>query len=118
MSVELDFVKRFIEKLRDRADDRRREGAPTAQVYDRIADELEAEKIAFESTPLALTEAVKESGYSACQLRRLRREGKTTLTPADLPRKPRARPGPRAVGDQSKPSLADEVLSGGRRLSA
>lgn len=105
-----DWVSEYVQELQHRADDRRAEGAPSADIYARVADELEAKRrAALYATP-TMADAVEESGYSAEQLRKLRREGMWSGQRYDLPR----RPGKRAPESRGL-TLAQEVLSHARR---
>jgi hypothetical protein len=117
------FARQLVAEWRARAVERKREGANTGDVYDLVASELEQKARDYLTTPLSIEEAVRVSGYSESRLRELVAEGKTTLSPADLPRRPidRLRGGKRRV--ESGPlssaggtSLAHVVLArrGGR----
>lgn len=103
-----DFVVGYISELRQRAEDRRAEGSSLAAVYERVANELEAARARFLNEEPPIEEAVRDSGYSEVQLRRLRREGKWSGRRADLPRRPRPS-APQPAGE--RPTLAEQVLA-------
>lgn len=107
----MDFVEKFIQHLRGRAADPLFGGSAEAKVASRIADELEAERVAYLNAAPPMAEAVKESGYSEVQLRRLKKEGKWSGLRKDLPRRPQrpTLPGPQRVSDGR--SLAERVVS-------
>lgn len=87
----MDFARTRIAVWRDRARERREEGADaTAALYDKVAGELQADLERFETEELSLADAMAWSGYSEDRLRVLRKEGKTTWTRRDLPKKPGA----------------------------
>jgi hypothetical protein len=108
----MDFVIEFIKELRKRASDPIFDGSAEAKVVSKIADELEANRVAYLSEKPPMAEAVKESGYSEVQLRRLRKEGKWSGLRADLPRRPRpasVRSGPQLMSGEHS-SLADRII--------
>lgn len=85
----MDFVQQFVTQLRDRAQDPLFGDSAEAKVAARIADELEAIRLAYLSAELPMADAVKESGYTDVQLRKLKKEGKWSGKRIDLPRRPR-----------------------------
>lgn len=84
----MDFVETFVTQLRDRAQDPLFGGSPEAKVAARIADELEALRRAHLEEVIPMAVAVRESGYTDVQLRRLKKEGKWSGRRVDLPRRP------------------------------
>lgn len=112
----MDFARTRIAVWRDRARERREEGADaTAALYDKVAGELQADLERFETEELSLADAMEWSGYSEDRLRVLRKEGKTTWTRRDLPRKPGAGGSPTSPeqqGDEAPgvASLVDRVI--------
>ena len=106
-----DYVEVFIGELRERAADRELESSPTAGVYRRVAEELEAKRIAFLNAEPTLEEAMRESGYTDAALRRLKREGKWSGRRIDLPRRPGHPPPVREQG-----TLAENILRNRRRV--
>ena len=112
----MDFARRRIAEWRERAEERRGEGATsTAQLYDKVAGELQADLEKFETEELSLAEAMEWSGYSEDRLRVLRREGKTTWTRADLPKKPGGNGAPALQLEPSDTPLVDRVLANVQR---
>lgn len=85
-----DWLTLYVEELHERADDRKKEGAPSAEVYARVADELEARRRAALYSVPTPAEASAESGYSQEQLRKLRKSGAWSGQRYDLPRRPGA----------------------------
>lgn len=83
-----DWLTVYVEELQTRAEDRRKEGAPSADVYARVAEELDARRRAALYSIPTTAEAVAESGYSAEQLRKLKRDGAWSGQRYDLPRRP------------------------------
>jgi hypothetical protein len=109
----MDFVTEYVIELRERAKHPLFGDSPEAKIAARIADELESKRIAHLSEELPMSEAVKESGYSAVQLGRLRNEGKWSGRRADLPR----RPGLVRLAAVGAATLAERVIArraGGR----
>lgn len=104
-----DWVTEYIEELHSRAVDRRQEGAASADVYARVADELETKRRAALLTVPTTAEAVAESGYSEAQLRALKSSGKWSGKRFDLPRRPGA-----VVLEARGLTLAQDVLAGRR----
>lgn len=114
-----DYATSYIAELRGRAADPMFSGTAEAKVCLRIADELEAKRLAWLAEEVSLQEAELITGYSAAQLRRLQRDGKLTLRRGELPRRPgcgtSARPTVASGGDGGG-SLVDDILRR-RRIS-
>jgi hypothetical protein len=107
----MDFARKRIAEWLVRAAERRSEGAePTAQLYEKVAGELQSDLERFETEELSLVEAMEYSGYSEDRLRVLRKEGKTTWTRRDLPKKPGGKSVLPAVVVGEGPTLVDRVL--------
>lgn len=106
----MDFVVHFITELRKRAKDPLFGESAEARVAARIADELEAERAAFLTSAPSTAEAVKESGYSEVQLRRLKKEGKWSGLRQDLPRRPRPNAARPQLMTSEQTSLADRII--------
>lgn len=106
MATPSDWVTEYIEMLRQRAADRRAEGAPTADLYDRVASELEDRRRAHLYSTPTTADAALESGYSPEQLRKLKRDGHWSGQRYDLPRRPGAAPRPETRGL----TLADQIM--------
>ncbi len=106
----MDFVHEYVNELRRRAEERRREGlAQPAEQYELVARELEARRTVHLDAILTVHEAADETGYSQTQLRRLVRTGEITLRRGDLPRRPgKGADRPRSANEGD--TLADEVL--------
>lgn len=100
-----DWLTLYVEELHTRAEDRRKEGAPSAEVYARVAEELEARRRAALYSVPTPAEAAAESGYSQEQLRKLKRSGAWSGQRYDLPRRP-GTPVPEARGL----TLAQDVM--------
>lgn len=109
----MQFIEHYVSTIRDRAADRRREGAePQAQVYERVADELTAEYRAYQQEVLTVARASAESGYSASQIYRLKQQlGRAELRRCDLPH----RPAPLSLkrGARARPASADDAVVAG-----
>jgi hypothetical protein len=84
----MDFVESFVTQLRARASDALFGGSPEAKVAAQIADELETLRRAHLQEMIPIATAVRESGYTDVQLRRLKKEGKWSGRRADFPRRP------------------------------
>jgi hypothetical protein len=75
----------------------RRRGAPAqADALEANCRELEEALVAHDLESLTIPEAVKESGYSASQIRRMFR-GQRNVTRGALPRKPHLKAGQEAT---------------------
>jgi hypothetical protein len=101
-----DWISDFVAELQHRAEDRRAEGAPSADVYARVASELETRRRAYLHSTPTIQEASDESGYSPEQLRKLKRDKLWSGQRIDLPRRP-GKPLPESRGL----TLAGEVLA-------
>jgi hypothetical protein len=105
-----DWLTLYVEELRQRASDPLFGGSAEARAAAAIAEELDARRRAYLYATPTTAEAAQESGYSAEQLRKLRKQGLWSGQRYDLPR----RPG-RTVPEARGLSLAQEVLSTRRR---
>src|SRR5436309_2994829 len=84
----MDFVERFVTRLRERAGDPLLGGSAEARLVERIAEQLEAEYTAYLDEKLSTTQAAAESGFTPQGIRLLRRRGIIGDRRRDLPRKP------------------------------
>lgn len=101
----------FVRELRERAELMARHGDERgAQMCTLHASEIEARRQTYEDEELTPAAAVEESGYTASNLRRLRKDGLWTGRRRDLPKRPGATP---ILRDTSapEPSLAERVLA-------
>jgi hypothetical protein len=109
------YVLDIVATLRARAADPLLKGSETARMAAALADEIESRRQAFLLEEIPIADAVRESGYSEANLRRLRRAGKWSGRRADLPQKPGAST-PAPVN--GTPTLAEQRLMRAQRRRA
>ena len=108
-----DWLAEYVAELRKRAEERRREGwVAGAQLYELVANELDAKRRTSAHETVSMGEAMEITGYSRASLWRLLKAGTITLRRCDLPRRPGHGVHPVRDDDDGVPSVADLALAG------